>query len=178
MAEPISLEEAKRILKIDINDVDEDIKRLIKQAREYCEEYQNRRYMTQTLELVFDEFPNEIEFKNCSPVQSIVSIKYIDAAGVEKTIANTDYILDNVSFVNRIVPAYGKQWPSERLLPINAVSVQFVAGYANAADVPESIKGAMALHMQSMYDNCQPSERTKLENTRDALLGSKRVIPV
>lgn len=78
VAEPITLEEAKQNLRVDGNDDNFLLQSLIKQAREWCENFQNRRYITQTIEFVLDSFPegNDIVFNNCSPVQKVESIKY------------------------------------------------------------------------------------------------------
>lgn len=179
--EPLTLSEAKQHLRIDGTDDDALITSLIKQAREWCEDYQGKKYITQTLELVLDTFPDGdyIEFCNCSPVQSITSIKYTDSEGIESTVAATDYILDNDSFVNKVNLAYGKSWPTATLQPVNAVRIRFVAGYGDAATVvPESVKWAMVLHMRVLYDDYKPDERERLERARDALLGMNRVVPV
>ncbi len=175
----MTLTEAKQHLRVDGSADDTLINSLITQAREWCEDYQGKRYITQTLELVLDSFPcADIEFKACSPVQSISSIKYTDKDGAETTLAATEYILDNDSFVHRISLAYNKSWPAATLQPINAVRIRFVAGYGDAAAVPESVKWAMVLQMRLLYDDYKPDEREKLEKARDALLGMNRVVPV
>ncbi len=125
-----------------------------------------------------DGFPaNEIEFRYVSPVQDIEYIKYTDAHGEETEIAETDYILDNISFVNKIVPATNKRWPCVRLKPINGIKIRFVAGYENEEDVPQSVKWAMILQMKLLYEDYKPEQRKALETARDNLLGTKRVVP-
>jgi uncharacterized phiE125 gp8 family phage protein len=179
-AEPLTLEEAKRYLKIDESDEDLIITSLIKQAREYCEGQQNRKYITQTLELILDKFPpgDSIKFFDCSPVQSITSAKYTDYTCVEKTIDPVNYILDNDSFVNQIALAYGKAWPVDTLQPVNGIRIRFVAGFGDASAVPETIKWAMVLHMRLLHDDMRPDEKERLEIARDALLSTDRVVPV
>jgi uncharacterized phiE125 gp8 family phage protein len=175
------VEEVKSHLKIDGSDDDTILNGFIKQAREYCEGYQNKRYITQTLEMSLDRFPsaNYIEFRDCSPVHSITSIKYTDKDGVESTFDAENYILDDVSFVNKVVLAYGKTWPDVTLLPVNGVKIQFIAGYGVTADkVPETVKIAMVLHIRLHYDDMRPEEKAKIEQARDALLGTNRVVPV
>lgn len=177
--EPLTLVEAKRLLRIDGNADDDTVTSLIKQAREYCEEYQGKRYITQTLELVLDTFPaGNIEFLAWSPVQSVASIKYTDSAGAEHTIDAGDYILDNESFVNRIVLANKKSWPTAELQPVNGARICFVAGYGDAAAVPETVKQAMVLHMKLFYDELMPADQERYEKRRDSLLGMRRVIPI
>ncbi|MHB8077433.1 head-tail connector protein [Desulfosporosinus fructosivorans] len=179
-AEPLTLTEAKQHLRVDGSADDTLITSLIKQAREWCEDYQGKKYITQILELVLDTFPDGdyIEFRNCSPVQSVTSVKYTDKDGVEATLAATEYIQDKDSFVNKIMLGYSKQWPTTILQPVNAVRVRFVAGYTDAAAVPESVKWAMVLHMRLLYHDYRPDERERLERARDALLGMNRVVPV
>lgn len=57
--EPVTLQEAKDHLRVDSDDEDLHITRLIKAARVDCENYQNRSYMPQTWELWQDAFPDK-----------------------------------------------------------------------------------------------------------------------
>ncbi len=181
IVEPITLDEAKQHLRVDGNDDDILIMSLIKQAREYCENYQNRKYITQTLELVLDSFPqgNAIVFNNCSPVQKVESIKYYDVNRQEYLFDESNYIFDLDGFVNRVVLNRGKHWPTVELQSVNAVRVRLIAGYGDSGDkVPEAIKWAMILQMKLLYDDYRPEEKTKLEEARNALLSMNRVIPI
>ncbi|OPJ55889.1 head-tail connector protein [Alkalithermobacter paradoxus] len=181
IVEPITLEEAKNHLRVDGNDDDILIMSLIKQAREWCEDYQNRKYITQTLELVLDTFPNgnAIVFNSCSPIQKVESIKYYDENRQEYLFDESNYIVDLYGFVNRVVLNRGKHWPTVELQSVNAVRVRIVAGYGDTPDkVPETVKWAMILQMKLLYDDYRPEEKTKLEEARNALLSMNRVIPV
>ena len=179
--EPITLEEAKQHLRVDGNDDDILIMSLIKQAREWCEDYQNRKYITQTLELVLDTFPNgnAIVFNSCSPVQKVESIKYYDENRQEYLFDESNYIADLDGFVNRVVLNRGKHWPRIELQSVNAIRIRVVAGYGDEGDkIPEAIKWAIILQMKLLYDDYRPEEKTKLEEARNALLSMNRVIPV
>lgn len=179
--EPIFLEEAKQHLRVDGNDDDILIMSLIKQAREWCEDFQNRKYITQTLELVLDTFPNgnAIVFNSISPVQKVESIKYYDENRQEYLFDESNYIADLDGFVNRVVLNRGKHWPIVELQSVNAVRVRAVVGYGDNGDkVPEAIKWAIILQMKLLYDDYRPEEKTKLEEARNALLSMNRVIPV
>ncbi|ADK13442.1 head-tail connector protein [Clostridium ljungdahlii] len=179
--EPITLEEAKQHLRVTGSDDDIILLSMIRQAREFCEDFQNRKYITQTLEMVLDSFPNDnyISFKNCSPVQSVESVKYYDSGGREYIFDSSNYIVDTDSFVNRIVLGYCKLWPTIALQTANAVRVRFTAGFGDKPEnVPETVKWAMVLHMRLLYDDYKPDERTKIEEARNSLLSMNRVIPV
>ncbi len=178
--EPLTLEEAKLYGRIDFDDTDYDVASIIRHAREYCEEYQRKKYITQTLEMVLDSFPSVdyVEFTTCSPVQSITSVKYYGADGTEYTIDSNDYDVDTDSFVNKMYLKYGKRWPTITLQPYNGVRIRFVAGYGAASYVPESVKRAMVAHMKLQYDDLSDADSRRLERMRDVFLGMKRVMPI
>lgn len=178
--EPVSLAEAKNHLRVDIADDDGLILALITAAREYCEGFQNRAYLTQTWQLWLDGWPegSEIIIPR-PPLQVVNSVKYYGADNTEYILPPAEYFVDTKSEPGRIVLAYGKSWPSITLRPANAVCVEFVAGYGNsAASVPEKVKQAMVIHMKLLYDDYKPEERKKMEEARDRLLWQERVVPV
>ncbi len=71
------------------------------------------------------------------PVQSVQTVKYLDATGTEQTLAGTEWRLQSAN--SKIVPAFGKTWPAT-LVADDAVRVTYTAGYANPASVPAPIK--------------------------------------
>lgn len=150
---PVTLATAKLHCKVDIADDDALINTLITSATEMAEQELGRALMTQTWELTLDSFPEAFELTRV-PVQSITSVKYYDTAGVQQTLGAGAYTLDNADDTGMafVVPAYSTAWPESRD-QINAVAVRFVAGYANAAAVPEPIKQWILLMVSTMYDN-------------------------
>ena len=149
----ISAAEAKVHLKVDTADEDALIEVYIKAATESAEQITGRAIMPQTWELTEEAFPAVIQLTRI-PVASVASLKYFDTDGVQQTLNNTLYQLDNFDDFSsaKVVPAYGSAWPSTRLVP-NAVSLRYVAGYATAADVPSSIKDWIYLQVGAMYAN-------------------------
>ena len=114
-----------------------------------------------------------------SPVQSIESVTYIDSLGALQTLANTEYKLDKISSPARVVPAYGKAWPSTRN-EINAVQVNFTSGYGAQADVPRGIRAAIIMHCKAHYeatfDEVTNAEYERRLRAVDALLQPYRVL--
>jgi len=153
--EPITLDEAKIHLKVDCTDTDDYITALIIAARKHCERYQRRSYITQTLELRLDYFPQFIVELPRPPAISVTAITYTDSAGDTQTLSSTKYTVDVNSYVARVVPAYNESWPTTRQV-IDSVKVEYIAGYGDAADVPETIKQAMYLLMGVWYENMTP----------------------
>lgn len=150
--EPITTTEAKLHLRVDHADEDALIGGLVTAAREWCEGFQGRAYVTQTWDYTLDSFPGgdgRIEIPK-PPLQSITSVSYVDADGATQTVSSSDYTVDTAGIVGSVVPAYGESWPTTRAIP-NAVTIRFVAGYGSAADVPETAKAAMKLMLGTYY---------------------------
>lgn len=154
--EPITLAEAKAHLRITGNDDDTAIGVLITTARQTAEQITGRALMPQTWEKTLDAFPdNEIELP-WPPLVSITSVKYIDIAGSQQTLASTEYTADNDSEPGWLLLAYGKDWPATQEVA-NAVRVRYLAGYADAASVPAAIKNWMLLKIGELYANREAS---------------------
>ncbi|MCA3068118.1 MAG: phage head-tail connector protein [Rhodocyclaceae bacterium] len=152
--EPVTLDEMKLHLRQDASvGVLEDayISRMIKAARQRAQHLTQRAFITQTWGVKLDQFPDAIELLP-SPVVSVTSVKYLDVNNVEQTLAPADYVLDNFGLMGYIVPAYGKTWP-DTYPEINAVRVEFIAGYGNAAAVPECVKDYIFLIVEDAYRN-------------------------
>lgn len=148
--EPLDLATAKLHCRVDGSDEDALITALIVAAREKAEHETGRALVTQTWELVHDEFLWGCLLRK-SPVQSVTSVKYLDAdSGVEQTLDPAEYLLDKDSEPGAVVPAYGKSWPGTYAVP-NAVRVRYVCGYGAAAAVPQAIKQWMLLAIGTMY---------------------------
>lgn len=152
--EPLSLDEVKQHLKLDIDDDDElVIAAYLPAVREACENYLSRSLITQTLRQTFDCWPSCMRLEH-PPVQSVTSIEYVDDNGVTQTLDPSAYQIDLSSDgPARIMPAYGEVWPSVRPDTFNAVTVTFVAGYADQASVPGPIRSAMLLFIAHLYEN-------------------------
>lgn len=154
-AEPISTEEAKSHLRVTNDDELALINALIKVSREAAEKIQGRALITQTLEIVLDQWPfgSVIELPR-SPLQSVTSIKYKDSLGVEYTFPSANYIVDAKTQPGRISLVSGAIWPTVTLREIGAITIQFKAGYGDAAaNVPATTKQAMLLMVGHWFEH-------------------------
>lgn len=104
-----------------------------------------RALLTQSWAYSIDDFADRIRLP-LAPVQSVNSITYIDAYGVEQTLASSVYRLTcTTSWDPTISPAYDQTWPETRD-QAEAVTINFVAGYGDAlADVPAPILQAIRM---------------------------------
>lgn len=153
-SEPVTRAEAKLQCRIDADLTADDalIDGLIAAVREQAEHEIGGALVTQTWERTLDAFPaagGAIEL-GMPPVQSITSVKYLDAAGTEQTLAPSAYTLDAVAAPGWVLPAAGTDWPAAGDYA-NAVRVRFVAGYGLAAAVPAAVKAWMLLHIAEWY---------------------------
>lgn len=150
----LTLAEAKAHLVVQHMEDDTLITRLITAATQECQNRLNRQLITATLRLWLDRFPsgfNPLEIRR-PKVQSITNIKYVDGAGTLQTWDPSSYATDLISEPARILPGYGTSWPIARR-QLNAVQVQFVAGYGLQAAVPETIRQAALLLIGHWYAN-------------------------
>ena len=164
--EPVTLIEAKLHLRVDFDDDDTLIASLITAARQAAETLTGRQLITARWKQVLDCFPGpslmgvpagqaftlpgHAILLAKAPVQSVISINYLDMGSVSQTMPVSNYTVDSACEPARITPVFGQIWPI--CLPqIGAVSVTFAAGYGTAAQVPEGIKSWIKLRVGSLY---------------------------
>jgi hypothetical protein len=185
---PISLEEAKDHLYLTATDRDADVVRKIREATDYCERRVpgGRQFMTAVYEAVLPDFPDDsydAEMRitlPCPPLQKVNFIKYRAASdGTLTTYGTTGGSTGSTGYYNTVkpthdpgfvVPAYSKTWPSVRSQP-DAVTVRFTAGYTSGSCVPGTIKSAVKLKLEQLFDPDRVDEQ-KMDRAIDALLRS------
>lgn len=151
---PVSSTEAKLHCRVDHATEDTIFTRLIEVARRQCEQISGWAFVTRTYTAQLDAWPRGGCIKLPSPpLQSVTSIAYVDDVGGSHTIPTSDYIVDTHSTPGRIVLKDGATWPSETLQVGGAITITFVAGFGNAAAVPDQYKQAMLLLIGHLYEN-------------------------
>jgi uncharacterized phiE125 gp8 family phage protein len=146
--------EAKAHLRVDHSADDAKIDRIVGQATRAAEQaLGGRALLTQTWELSLDAFPPACELTR-TPVASVTSVKYVDAAGTLQTLASNLYTLDAADQYGPafVVPAYGTEWPTARD-QVNAVVVRYVAGFTAASQIPPDVMGWIELMVGAMYEH-------------------------
>lgn len=203
--EPITASEAKSFLRVSSSAEDTFITALIVAARRYVENYTGRALVTQTWRMWLDQFPVEprkgggwwdgvreelisssyatkrsLEIPK-APVSAVSSITTFadDSNETETTFASTNYIVDTVSPLPRIVLKTGSTWPVD-LRAANAIKVTFTAGYGAASAVPDDIKQAMYLLIGHWFENRQEvitgTISVQVEQASQALLQPYRIL--
>lgn len=200
--EPVTLQEVKAQLRLDPTETDFDtlLNELIPAARQWCENYQNRAYITQTWQIAYDRFPifdfyhqvrpfqhrhkpREIQLTlPRPPLQAVAWLQYTDKDKAVTTMAAADYLIDDFSEPAELLPA-AVQWPHDtELIKVNAVQAQYTAGYDDKtltaaqrqAMVPARIREAIILLVNQWFENpgCEASKSVY------ALLDLDRVVPI
>jgi uncharacterized phiE125 gp8 family phage protein len=153
--EPVTLTDIKAALRVNGDTDDAMLTGHIRSAREFIERRIQSKIGTQTWDFVIDAFPaHEIKLP-FGPVQSITSIKYDDAEGIETTVDPETYQLDNTSRRPWVFTTVG--WPTP-LDTFNAVRIRFVAGYDDMAMAPSSLSAAITLKTKELYDGEDTAE--------------------
>lgn len=126
----------------------------IASARYAAETITRRALITQTLELTMDRLPGWELILPKPTIQSVTSISYVDTDGNTQVLNPSQYLVDLKSEPGRITPVFGLIWPVTRY-QMNAVTVRYVAGYGNAAAVPDGIKNWMLMRIATLWENRQ-----------------------
>lgn len=131
----------------------------INQAASYFEEQTGRQLLTATREVWLDAFPfigasgmdGRIELPK-PPLQTVVSVKYIDPNGVLQTFRGGSPVGDLFrysapagDYCSRgwVEPIYGGRWPTARA-ETGSVRIRYTCGYGDtAAAMPALVKGIL-----------------------------------
>lgn len=150
--------ELKLYAKIDLTDDDALVTDLNSTAEEYVKDRLEKSLRFETFELFLDAFPvSGCPIEICrTRLDSVTSIKYIDTDGVEQTLAASEYKVDGKAEPAAIYEAFQKTWPSTRN-EVNAVTVEFVAGFGEAVTtVPEQFKTMIKMMFAHLYEHREP----------------------
>lgn len=105
------------------------------------EELTERVLGSQTWLLTLDAFSDAIELPR-GPVLGIETFSYLDSEGNSLAVSGEVYATDLVSVPQWVVRLAEEAWPSDVLDGVNAVSIEFAAGY-DADTLPASLRRAV-----------------------------------
>lgn len=168
--EPVTTAEAKSHSRVDTTADDTLIASYIKAARQWCEKFTGRSFITTTFEYRIPDFEAEIILPR-PPLLAISSIAYIDANGSPQTLASSVYQTNIYSVYGSVKEAYGQTWPTTRSDDYNAVTITYTAGYGSATtNVPEDIRIAILQLVGHWYENREPELTGTISKSLDAML--------
>lgn len=180
--EPLSLAEARAQCNITAGDTtfDTELGLYIAAARAKAENYMGAFIMQRTYDMTLDEFPSssqswsawlggqaDIGFRppawndSCVvPIPlSVTSVKYIDEAGVEQTLAGSAYTLDDSNWPFWLLPAVDTEWPATRA-QANAVTIRVVNGYDAQSKIPGDVRAWLLLTVGFLFAHREAFDTT------------------
>jgi hypothetical protein len=177
--EPVTLAQAKAHCRIasDFTDDDTYLGTLIQAAREKVESLTGRALLTQTWDILLDGFPYGGGYYNREvrrlgvgpgwlpgyyvpidlprpPLQSIVSITYLDSNWVSQTMNPGDYLASPGS-PGRVSPSFSHPWPVTAPT-MDCVTIRQVCGYGAATTVPAVVCLAVNQLVSHWYSRREP----------------------
>lgn len=195
--EPVTIAAAFNHLRVDADDPKTHpdysaIRGFIQAAREEVERLTRRAVMRQSLRL---HLPapciagrtglcawstakpwGNIELRR-PPLIEVTAVRYFDESNTLVTVSSADYyVVDSVVPCLRFVSGYAYPTVYERE---DAIRVDYVAGYPESEDsaefVPESIKSAVLIGLNLLYDDLTPQQRKAAEDARESLLSGFKI---
>lgn len=153
----VLLDEAKAHCRVDHDDDDDLVTRLVEVATDYLDGpggVTGRALITQRWQETMARFPSQpFIILPVGPVQQVISVAYYDADGVDQTVANDQFrVIVNGDYA-LIELVDGATWPGTQSRS-DAVRVQYDTGYGDtSADIPEAIRHAALLMVGHWYEN-------------------------
>lgn len=189
-AEPLTLEEARTFLKVDADVTEDDalISRILRAARQAGERETGRSWITQTLRLTLDAWPEATDSAPPTlilprpPLVSVSSVQYYDVDGALQTLSASSYWVVPGKWEPRLVLKPTATWPELEDSRPAPILIDFVAGFGGASTVPGQYLAGLQLVLGHLYEN-RSEEVTgtviaKLGLASDTLWSHARVIPV
>ena len=181
--EPVTRQEMKDFLKLDVNDEDPLVTSLITAARLACENYCKRSFATQTWVLTLDDQVEDYDIVVLPRpnLLSVTSVKYYDSSDVQQTLATTFYNLDTNGNLGRIV--FTSSIPDTSTTRKPSWEITYTAGFGAAAtDIPEDIKLAIKLTVADYYQyrgtQVSSTIRSTIPNHIEAMLDPHKIMMI
>lgn len=162
---PISVAEAKANSRVDLTDEDSLFTLWVSRAVAEAENYMGAAIIQRRVEQTVDAFPEaEVEialppaWNSGTPVAApiaLVSLTYVDSAGVTQTVSTGNYTIDDTNWPFWVLPAFDFEWPDTQG-SANDVRVRYDTGYATAAAVPADIRGWLLAAVNFYYQHRGP----------------------
>jgi uncharacterized phiE125 gp8 family phage protein len=158
MPEPVSIELARAQLRLDDQDDDSVIEQYISAARVKIENHTGVLLAARPVVERFDRFHScgRLELRH-RPVFAgdVTQVAYVDTSGSAAELVGFRVLesdLEGIISPAVVMPALGSYWPLT-YYTTDAVTVFYVAGFADPGDVPAPFKQAILVLVTAMYEN-------------------------
>jgi len=188
--EPVTVDLARKQLRLISTDDDELLALQIAAARVIVEAAANRALVRQTWRVTYDRFETPLRLPG-GDVAAVHSVTYLDSDGVRQTLDPALYAADAESVPGRVAHAPHKPWPCTQAVP-GAVSVTYDVGAEPAmvgnppepdygANVHPALRAAVLMLVADLYENSESTMTTgvAIENPAfDRLISLAKVVTI
>ena len=176
---PVSLAEVRRQLRIEHEDDDLLLVRLINVATAYTDVMGalGHAMISQKWGQWVTNTPEQSVKLTLGPVISVDAVKYYDTDGNLQTDTLSNYEIYGTQFAKTIGPKEGFNWPVAEDRS-DAIRIEYTIGYGtSASDVPDTLRHAMMMLIGHWYENRETTMMDELSNIPygfDALMDMHR----
>ena len=152
---PVSLSEVKAQLRIEHDDENNYLDRLINAAIAMVDAkgILGQTIITQTWAQWLPYTPDREILLAIGPVQSVDAVKYYDDDGILQTDTLSNFDVFGLPFSKIVKPKTGFNWPISQVRP-DAIKIEYTVGYGDtSASVPDTIRHAMLMLIAYWYEN-------------------------
>jgi uncharacterized phiE125 gp8 family phage protein len=163
---PITLEEVKAQLRVEHDDDDTILTRLIDVAVAYTDVRGalGQAMITQKWAQWINANPPQSVSLILGPVQDVTAVKYYDTDGVLQTDDVNNYQVFGTDFATVISPKDSFAWPVSQQRS-DAIKIEYEIGYGDEiTNVPQTIRHALMLLIGHWYDNREQTGVDELSN--------------
>jgi uncharacterized phiE125 gp8 family phage protein len=163
---PITIEEVKAQLRVEHDDDDTILTRLIDVAVAYTDVRGalGQAMITQKWAQWINANPPQNVSLILGPVQNVTAVKYYDTDGVLQTDDINNYQVFGTDFATVISPKDSFAWPVSQQRS-DAIKIEYEIGYGDEiTNVPQTIRHALMLLIGHWYDNREQTGVDELSN--------------
>lgn len=151
-AEPLTMDEVRLHVRVETEEEDALLDRLIRVARQRCEQYTGRVLITQSWRLALDSWPGRIVDLPFPPLSAVTSVSTLASDETASAVSAGLYAVDAAAVPGRIIRKSGNAWPVPGRT-YNGIQIEFDAGYgANWNSVPEPLRQGMLLLIGHLFE--------------------------
>ena len=155
--EPLTLAEVKASLKVEQDDEDALLLRLITVARQRCEQYTGRVLIAQDWRLTLDAWPGRVVDLPNPPLMAVTSVLTYAEDDTPGPVDASLYAVDASVAPGRIIRRTADAWPAPGR-SYNGIEITYQAGYGLSwNDVPEALRQGMLHLIAQLYESREGS---------------------
>lgn len=131
---------------------DSQLEMYIKAATSHIETITWRRLVSQQWRLYLQDWPAYGIALPFGSVRSLDAVRWLDDDGVDHELAVSDDYIPAIVGPDPMVIPVDDSWPAGTLFDVDAIRVDFTAGFGAAADVPADLRHAIMLLAAHWYE--------------------------